>query len=406
MSKLTNLPAVPVAKKHDSLTEEERIMTSHYAEQFDEPIRTMVDIHTYCRPHNSATIDEFVEKFLEVRFAHLQPYYLNGVHATTQETQPYALVIEVDDTSRTLFSAHVDTVHSYSGRQIVDYDKDMAILMKPTAKREQFGDCLGADDGAGVWLLIQMIEAGVPGVYHFPYGEERGGVGSSGIADDHPDFLKRFDRAIAFDRKGTTDIITHQAAGRCCSDAFAKELASRLNQTGNKLSMAPDNGGIFTDTANYTHIIAECSNVSCGYEGAHSSGEFLDVEFLMKLRDACLQIVWEDLPIERDPKVIDPIDDWGYGPYKFPKYEPKVRSNTTTHWGIEAEVEDIMGMGFGQMIQWAKGADAETIAEVMFELIDRVYQAEDALYAQEDDDQFDQMYRDHMGDDDDRTSHN
>ena len=38
---------------------------------------------------------------------------------------------------------------------------------------------------AGIWLLLEMIDAGVPGVYALHYGEERGGVGSSGLAEHH-----------------------------------------------------------------------------------------------------------------------------------------------------------------------------------------------------------------------------
>jgi len=66
-------------------------------------------------------------------------------------------------------------------------------------------------------------------------------VGSKFIAKRTPALLTGIDYAIALDRKGSRDVITHQF-GRCCSDAFAKSLAQ-----GAELLMAwaykPDSSG-------------------------------------------------------------------------------------------------------------------------------------------------------------------
>jgi hypothetical protein len=306
-------------------------------------------------------VDDFVEKFL------IQPY--ENAYILRSKGVPSAVVICTDPTSRTMFSAHVDTVHSYSGRQVVEYDAEMGILFKPSAKREQFGDCLGADDGAGIWLLLQMIDADVPGYYFFHYGEERGGIGSSDIAKHHQEFLAQFDRAIAFDRKGTTDVITHQGMGRCCSNKFARDLSDALNAAGSKLSMAPDNGGIFTDTANYTEIIPECTNIACGYESAHTSAEFVDVEYLFKLRDALICIDWESLPTCRDPKE---VDEWN----SF-SYTGSFAKRSVQHidpWDAGGIVDGLRGMRWGQMLDWVKDHknDPDTIAEVLYEMVDQL----------------------------------
>ena len=42
-------------------------------------------------------------------------------------------------------------------------------------------ECLGGDDGTGVWLMTKLIEAGVPGRYIFHRAEEVGGRGSGWI---------------------------------------------------------------------------------------------------------------------------------------------------------------------------------------------------------------------------------
>ena len=370
-----SLSTQPAQKKFDSLTVEQYEAVFVYHNQFeDEALAQLVDIHTYCRPHGSSTVDTFVKKFLTDKYAH---EVLKGVNPRTNEIEPYAVVITTDHGSRTMISAHVDTVHGYEGRQIIEYDSEMEIIHKPTKHAEQWGDCLGADDGAGIWLLLQMMQAGVPGTYVFHYGEEKGGVGSSGIASEFPDFLRKFDRAVAFDRKGTTDIITHQAGGRCCSDEFAKTLAGELNAVGQRLSMAPDNGGIFTDTANYIEVIPECTNISCGYEGAHSPSEYVDVEYLFRLRDALLDIDWEALPTVRDPKVKDYGDfGWGgsYGVGKrssmnFPAYE------------VEGAADEVMQMTFSQLIKWVKNSNPEDVAAIVFELTDCIYAMQDeAMY--------------------------
>jgi hypothetical protein len=60
---------------------------------------------------------------------------------------------------------------------------------------------LGADDGAGIALLLRMIDNKIPGSYIFHLREEIGGTCAKGMAMHHSDFLVKFDRAITFDRR-------------------------------------------------------------------------------------------------------------------------------------------------------------------------------------------------------------
>jgi hypothetical protein len=164
---------------------------------------------------------------------------------------------------------------------------------------------LGADDGAGVWLMLCMIASGVPGTYMFHRGEECGGIGSRGIAREYGSMLAEYKYAVAFDRKGTTDVITHQAMGRCCSDKFAQALCDLLD-----MGHMPDPTGIFTDTANYVNEIPECSNISIGYEGAHSYSESLDLTYLYALAERMIEVFADapELPVVRDPFETDVYD--------------------------------------------------------------------------------------------------
>jgi hypothetical protein len=206
-------------------------------------------------------------------------------------------------THRTMFTSHTDTVHSSSGINKVRVDGDFW--------RADKGAALGADDGGGNAIMAHLIDQNVPGYYVFFRGEERGGVGSSWLSENLPELFEDIDRAVAFDRAGYYDIITHQAGGRCCSDEFAQELANRLSTEDSWF--LPCNGGVYTDTAEFTSIIPECTNVSIGYKNQHGDREEQDVVFLWALAQDLAKIEWDTLPTKRDPKAREP--KYGYGSY-------------------------------------------------------------------------------------------
>lgn len=198
---------------------------------------------------------------------------------------------------RTLFVAHVDTVHRADGP-----NKFIKAHGKWFAKDAP----LGADDGAGCAMLMHLLHTGVPGYYIFTQGEEVGGIGAKHLADEHTDLLKQFDRAIAFDRRGIDSVITHQGYGRCCSDEFAQALSDALNED-DRLMYLPDNTGVYTDTAEFTQCIPECTNISVGYDHEHSDKESLDIYHFMALAQRIVGIAWDNLPTSRDPSTVESV---------------------------------------------------------------------------------------------------
>lgn len=196
---------------------------------------------------------------------------------------------------RTLFVAHTDSVHRKEGLQTVTFDAVHNTIATPD------GECLGADDATGVALLLHMIEAGVPALYVFTVGEERGGVGSQYMAEHKSALLSQFDRAIAFDRRVDHSVITHQGFGRCCSDEFAQALADALMDSCYELLMAPDDTGVYTDTAEFVDLVPECTNISAGYNHEHTHYEYQDYAHFKRLLTAALDVKWDELPVERDP---------------------------------------------------------------------------------------------------------
>ena len=198
------------------------------------------------------------------------------------------------------FSCHTDTVHNDDGYQVIKVKGQYLELHDI-----KDSNCLGADDCSGVWLMMEMIRAGKPGLYLFHRGEEAGGVGSSYIANTTPELLNGIKCVIALDRKGTRDVITHQGS-RCCSDAFGESLAKALN---GKFTLS--DRGTFTDSANYTGVVGECTNLSVGYEAQHSFMETQDFKFLTNLRLKLISLDYSELVFERQPGDVDP-NDWSW----------------------------------------------------------------------------------------------
>lgn len=242
-------------------------------------LRTLIEMHGYCRPMGSATETDFIDRYIATLPGAEEDMHGNW-HVTVSDDP-------------ILWSCHTDTVHAAEGMQQVAYSRKTGML---TLAKNSKSSCLGADDTAGVFLCREMILAKVPGHYVFHYGEERGGIGSRALANSGVSFLSMFKFAIALDRQGHGDIITHQGMGRTASDAFANSLAAQL---GGYYEASPN--GIYTDTEEYCDIIPECSNVSIGYTRAHSRMEALDTKHVLRLLAALKKIDVSQLVCERDP---------------------------------------------------------------------------------------------------------
>jgi hypothetical protein len=242
---------------------------------------------TYKRPPGTPSERAFIQRFLDPLPGMTQDRFGNRL-------------LRLGAQPTTLFSAHTDTVHLASGRQAVQTDHQARVLFKDD------DEPLGADNATGCWLLLQLIAHRVPGLYLFHRQEESGGHGSRWIARQTPALLRGIRHAIAFDRRGTGEVITHQQGARCCSEAFAQALAYQLG-----LGIVPSTQGAFTDTAHYVGLVPECTNLSVGFENAHSGDEYQDLGFLAALVPALLGVDWEALPVQRRCQPADvpqPVD--------------------------------------------------------------------------------------------------
>ena len=256
----------------------------------------IIKFFEYRRLHNSPTLQEFMATYL-LECAPEQTPYIDTVGNIHYD-------LRIDSTNRTLFTAHVDSVTQVGGMQRVMIT-DGVLHLHPN---EAVSTCLGADDGSGILVLLALIKARVPAYYIFTQGEERGGIGAKYLATHHTDLLGAFDRAVAFDRKGTSSVISHQGWGRCCSDTFAMSLSDALCT--DTMMYAPDDTGVYTDTAEFVGIIPECTNISVGYKSEHTKHESQDIDHLKTLCARVVMIDWDSLPTERDPLVDEDMYSW------------------------------------------------------------------------------------------------
>ena len=118
-------------------------------------MHSYIEMLRYMRPDGHDCTKAFAERFLQPIFGDPDDY------------GNYTLII--GDKPNISFMSHYDTVHSDGGFQTVSVDGDIVT---------SDADCLGADCTTGIYIMLNMIEARVPGVYVVHAAEEIGCLGS------------------------------------------------------------------------------------------------------------------------------------------------------------------------------------------------------------------------------------
>ncbi len=211
------------------------------------------------------------------------------------ETDEFGNRYKIIGESKTMFTSHLDTQS--------EEKSEISLFTRQDGESEIIhtdgNTILGADDKAGVALMIHMMYKEVPGIYYYFIGEERGGIGSGELSKsfDKIPHLQGVERCISFDRRDNNSIITIQKDEACCSDEFATSLCDEMNSHG--LSMELDPTGVASDSAYLMSNIPECTNISIGYMNEHTGEEYQDITYLEKLSEVVVKIDWESLPLVR-----------------------------------------------------------------------------------------------------------
>jgi hypothetical protein len=235
-------------------------------------LASLFELLTYLRIAKTEAEADFVQELLRILPDNTHQDNYGNIIVTIGNKAPI-----------TLFSCHTDMVSTEknSNRQTLMFT-DTFYLKSANSNQ------LGADDGAGIWLMLNMIDAQVPGLYIFHREEEPGGLGSRHIRDNEPKLLSNIQQAVAFDRRGTNSIITHMLCERCCSDDFASALSRKIG-----MNHSLDESGFFTDVMQYADLIPQCTNISVGYMNEHLNSESLNFFYLQTLRSKLLAVDWQ-----------------------------------------------------------------------------------------------------------------
>jgi hypothetical protein len=244
------------------------------------------------------------EKFLELTkqtYPHGSESKLFGLLPDFLKQDEFGnLYHQIGDNPTTMFTSHLDTA-SHTQESVTHVVKDNMIYSDGST-------ILGADDKAGVVVLLYLIEQNVTGLYYFFLGEERGCIGSRKVASKHKGTkMENINKVISFDRRGYDSVITHQLSGRSCSNEFAKIVSNKLNEVSTELGYTfhyeTDPTGIYTDSAQFTDIYSECTNISVGYQNEHTKYEQQDIEHLRKLCEVSSKIDWDSIESFRNLNV-------------------------------------------------------------------------------------------------------
>ena len=156
--------------------------------------------------------------------------------------------------------AHLDIIHPHTPTEI-RINSDGNKLWSPSG--------LGADDRAGVFMILKLIKEGLRPHLILTRGEELGGVGASHLVQDihNPPFPIKY--MIELDRANEKDCVFYD----CENDDFSKYIESFGFET--RL-------GTYTDI---TFIAPEwrvaAVNISVGYVKEHTNSEVLHLDWML-----------------------------------------------------------------------------------------------------------------------------
>ena len=189
-----------------------------------------------------------------------------------------------------LLVAHMDTVYDHEYRRYgyfkyeqkqdinnkqIFYDNDQQVIWSPQG--------LGADDKAGIYLILRLLQNNLRPHVLFTTDEEIGGFGAESFAQDYKKVLKRSDikYIIELDRQGKEDCVFYD----CANEEFENFINSF---------------GFITEYGSFSDISTICPacgiagvNLSVGYYQEHTLGEYMSILQNDKIYDIIYYMVKE-----------------------------------------------------------------------------------------------------------------
>jgi hypothetical protein len=168
--------------------------------------------------------------------------------------------------------AHMDTVYA---RPVIDlyYDEKRQTLWSPEG--------IGADDRAGIYIILQILKRGLRPSIILTTDEEKGGLGASALSKMNCPFpgLKYM---IQLDRRGRDDCVFYS----CDNSDFIKYVEQ---------FEFVECFGSFSDISFLMPSWNICGvNLSVGYENEHSYSELLHIDWLFETVDKVEKMLKEE----------------------------------------------------------------------------------------------------------------
>jgi hypothetical protein len=183
--------------------------------------------------------------------------FLRSKYKQVIETQDY--IVAIGDIPIALV-AHMDTVYKTPVKNLY-YDTKKGVMWSPEG--------LGADDRAGVFAILKIIQSGLRPSVIFTTDEEKGGLGAAVLAEeDCP--IPNVKYLIQLDRRGVNDCVFY--------DCYNPEFTAYVESFG-----FMERWGSFSDISFLCPEWNVCGvNLSVGYEDEHSVAETLYVPALFE----------------------------------------------------------------------------------------------------------------------------
>ena len=197
--------------------------------------------------------------------------------------------------------AHVDTVFPEPPEDIY-YDREKGVMWSPQG--------LGADDRAGVFAILKIIQSGLRPTVIFTTNEEVGGLGAAQLVKDFPECpISNLKYLIQLDRRGTNDCVFY--------DCYNEDFITYVESFGFIEAF-----GTFSDIAELCPAWDVVGvNLSIGYENEHTRYETLHLKpWMATIEKVKCMLKEKDIP------------DFEYIEYSY--------SYNRTKWGYDEKYKD------------------------------------------------------------------
>lgn len=166
--------------------------------------------------------------------------------------------------------AHMDSIITHKGERLISIRNGE---IRGFQKSDHTQCSLGADDGIGICIVLQLLNELEDIKVIFTTQEEIGGIGAY-TACYNKDFFKNINFFIQADRRGNSDLITDTNGIKSGSIDFISDISDLSEKYGYK-----ENMGTFTDVGIFSEEFKLSGvNISCGYRDEHQRVEYTIIQ--------------------------------------------------------------------------------------------------------------------------------